>query len=230
MNDPLPIQALRGDFLREVARGPVSLTAPTGSGKSTQAPRWLMAGGPVLVVEPRRVACRALASRVAELEGCRLGDRVGYLVRGEARARPDTRLLFATPGVVLRMMEQGRLSRFATLVLDEFHERSLEVDDSGPSLMLTTPERGDTLLKDTQDDSVPVQGTVSDDMGEVASLSMSINGEATQAVAVRVSSGRSPGGGPLARVSSTEEPSRTRASGSAAGTVCRCSPGAKNSP
>ena len=128
MNDPLPIQALRGDFLREVARGPVSLTAPTGSGKSTQAPRWLMAGGPVLVVEPRRVACRALASRVAELEGCRLGDRVGYLVRGEARARPDTRLLFATPGVVLRMMEQGRLSRFATLVLDEFHERSLDLD------------------------------------------------------------------------------------------------------
>ena len=124
----LPIETLRPAFQDAIQHGPVVLSAPTGSGKSTQVPRWLMARGHVLVVEPRRVACRALASRVADLEGCRLGGAVGYAVRDERRAGSNTQVLFVTPGVALRMLRGGDLARYDTLVLDEFHERGLDLD------------------------------------------------------------------------------------------------------
>ncbi|MEO1084783.1 MAG: DEAD/DEAH box helicase, partial [Acidobacteriota bacterium] len=127
----LPVDRVRNTLLEALERGgphgrgrAVVLSSPTGSGKSTQVPRWCP--GPVLVVEPRRVACRSLAQRVAMLEGCKLGEEVGYHVRDERRANASTRILFATPGVVLRLFD--RLDRFATIVVDEFHERGLEVD------------------------------------------------------------------------------------------------------
>ncbi|MCC7541317.1 MAG: ATP-dependent RNA helicase, partial [Deltaproteobacteria bacterium] len=104
----------------------VVLSAPTGTGKSTQVPRWCAASGRVLVVEPRRVACRTLAARVAELEGSRLGDRVGYVVRDEHVASASTGIVFATPGIVLR--DPSWLESVSTLVIDELHERSLEID------------------------------------------------------------------------------------------------------
>jgi len=126
--DTLPIDALRSAFEAALDRGPVALSAPTGSGKSTQIPRWLRGRGRVLVVEPRRVACRALASRVAELERCPLGEAVGYRVRNEDRSRSNTEVLFVTTGVALRMIRDGALARFPSLVLDEFHERSLDLD------------------------------------------------------------------------------------------------------
>ena len=122
----LPIDALRPAVLAAVDRGPLVLSAPTGSGKSTQVPRWLP--GRVLVVEPRRVACRALACWVAELEGVGLGREVGYAVRGDRRTSASSRIVFATPGVVLRMLREGRDRDFGTLILDEFHERGLDVD------------------------------------------------------------------------------------------------------
>ncbi|MCP4677776.1 MAG: ATP-dependent RNA helicase [Deltaproteobacteria bacterium] len=125
---PLPIDAIRDELLEVVERGPVVVTAPTGSGKSTQVPRWCVAAGRVLVVEPRRVACRGLAQRVAALEGASLGDMVGYSVRDDNRSGPSTRILFATPGVVLRWLAEGDLSRYDTVILDEFHERRLDVD------------------------------------------------------------------------------------------------------
>jgi ATP-dependent helicase HrpB len=130
-NEPfpsLPVDAVRDEFLARLASGPVVLTAPTGSGKSTQAPRWCAADGPVLVIEPRRVACRGLASRVAELEGSPLGQAVGYAVRDDSRMTPDTAIVFATPGIVLRWLAEGPLHRYATVLVDEFHERSLDVD------------------------------------------------------------------------------------------------------
>ncbi len=101
------------------------VTSPTGSGKSTCVPRWCP--GRVLVVEPRRVACRALAQRVAELEGRKLGQEVGYQVRDERRFGPNTRIVFVTPGIALRLGDAA-LARFNTAILDELHERSLEVD------------------------------------------------------------------------------------------------------
>lgn len=127
--DALPIDALRERFVETLARTTVVLTSPTGSGKSTQVPRWLasLPDAPrVLVVEPRRLACRALASRVAELEGTALGDRVGYNVRDERKQSDRTRVLFVTPGVALRMFPEW--SRYGAVVLDEFHERSLDTD------------------------------------------------------------------------------------------------------
>lgn len=100
------------------------LSSPTGSGKSTEVPRWCQ--GRVLVVEPRRIACRSLAGRVAELEQTALGGAVGYVVRDERVTSPSTRILFATPGLVLR--DRSLLAQADTVVLDEFHERSLELD------------------------------------------------------------------------------------------------------
>lgn len=120
----LPVAILRGDFARDVERGPVVISSPTGSGKSTEVPRWCE--GPVLVVEPRRVACRSLAARVAELEGTPLGHGVGYVVRDEHVACDQSRIVFATPGMVLRNREL--LASARTVVLDEFHERSIEID------------------------------------------------------------------------------------------------------
>ena len=124
----LPIEGLRREFLEQLARGPVVVTAPTGTGKSTVVPRWCASLGRVLVIEPRRVACRSLAQRVAQLEGGTLGERVGYSVRDEHRAGPQTELLFATPGIVLRLMQHDKVRDFKTVIIDEFHERGLEVD------------------------------------------------------------------------------------------------------
>lgn len=122
----LPIDALRPRFETQITKGPVVLSSPTGSGKSTQVPRWCAGHGKVLVVEPRRVACRSLASRVAELEKNELGRGVGYHVRDEHKATASTRILFATPGIVLRIFD--KIERFETVIVDEFHERGLEVD------------------------------------------------------------------------------------------------------
>jgi ATP-dependent helicase HrpB len=120
----LPVMSLRPAFEAALAQGPVVLTSPTGSGKSTEVPRW--AAGRVLVIEPRRIACRSLAARVAEREGCELGSDVGYIVRDEHVASAATRLVFATPGIALRT--RGLVEAADTLILDEFHERNLEVD------------------------------------------------------------------------------------------------------
>ncbi len=120
----LPIARVRSALLLSIEQGPVVLSSPTGSGKSTEVPRWCE--GRTLVVEPRRIACRSLAVRVAELEGTALGDGVGYLVRDERVVRDDTRIVFATPGMVLR--DRRLIEHAHTVVLDEFHERSLEVD------------------------------------------------------------------------------------------------------
>jgi ATP-dependent helicase HrpB len=121
----LPVHGVRSELLAGLAAGrPVVLSSPTGSGKSTEVPRWCEP--PVLVVEPRRIACRSLAARVAHLEGTRPGDGVGHVVRDERMFGDATRIVFATPGIVLR--DRTLLERARTVILDEFHERSLEVD------------------------------------------------------------------------------------------------------
>jgi ATP-dependent helicase HrpB len=123
-SDALPITALRAELLAALSRGPVVISSPTGSGKSTEVPRWCEP--PVLVIEPRRIACRSLAARVAWLERTELGAGVGYIVRDEHVASDATRIVFATPGVVIR--HRRLLDAARTVILDEMHERSLEVD------------------------------------------------------------------------------------------------------
>ncbi|MFO0712038.1 MAG: helicase-related protein [Sandaracinus sp.] len=120
----LPIHRVRSAFLEALGRAPVVLSSPTGSGKSTEVPRWCP--GRTLVVEPRRIACRSLAARVADLEGTALGRGVGFFVRDARVMDDETRIVFATPGIALRAREL--LETADTIVLDEFHERSLETD------------------------------------------------------------------------------------------------------
>ncbi len=131
MNEPLPIAAAR-PALRDALDGgrPVIVAAPTGSGKSTQLPGWLAddLGGPVMVVEPRRVACRALATWVARQRGSALGQEVGYRVRFDDRVGPQTLVQFVTPGVALNLLAAEGPGRFAAVMVDEFHERSWEID------------------------------------------------------------------------------------------------------
>lgn len=129
MTIPLPVDSLRDDFLAFRAAGkPVIVTSPTGSGKSTRVPVWCAEHARTLVVEPRRVVARALARRVAQETRSPLGGFVGYAVRDDARWNESTRILFATPGVALRLLSSGTLDDFETWVLDEFHERRAETD------------------------------------------------------------------------------------------------------
>ncbi len=133
MRDPLPIDPLLPDVVAAVReRGLLLLAAPPGSGKTTRAPLALAQagfGGEVVVLEPRRLAARAAAARVAQELGCEVGGFVGYQVRGDRRASRDTKLTFLTEGVLVRRLVQDPfLDGVAAVVLDEFHERHLEGD------------------------------------------------------------------------------------------------------
>jgi ATP-dependent helicase HrpB len=107
----------------------VIVTAPPGAGKTTRVPPALVPGGPVIVLEPRRVAARALAQHVAAERGWTIGREIGWHVRFERRFGPDTRLLVATEGILTaRLQRDPLLADFRTIVLDEFHERSIHGD------------------------------------------------------------------------------------------------------
>lgn len=142
---------------------PIVVIAPTGSGKSTCLPLWMAEhGGPVLVVEPRRVACRSLASYLAEQRGEKVGASIGYRIRFEDRSSPQTRVLFVTPGIVLRMLRhQTDAWPYRAVMIDEFHERGWETDLAlmllrqrrtqgrwqGPLLLTSATLDGESLAK-----------------------------------------------------------------------------------
>jgi ATP-dependent helicase HrpB len=134
----LPIYELETRILDAVRReGRLIVQAPTGSGKSTQLPQMLLAGGvlgdrgEVVVLQPRRLATRLLARRVAEEMKVTLGNVVGYQIRLESRVSAATRLRFVTEGVLLRQMSADpQLRGVSALVFDEFHERHLYGDIS----------------------------------------------------------------------------------------------------
>jgi ATP-dependent helicase HrpB len=129
-SNSLPVDSIRDEVLNQLRGGtPIVITAPTGSGKSTQVPRWCAsAGWRTLVVEPRRVACRSLARYVSTLEGGALGDPVGYAVRYEDHIRPSTRVAYVTPGIALRILRDRGLGAWNAVILDEFHERRADTD------------------------------------------------------------------------------------------------------
>lgn len=128
--ETLPIDVVLPELLASVAKaGAVVLRAPTGAGKTTRVPPALVEHGRVIVLEPRRVAARAAARRMAMEHGTPLGDYIGYHVRFDRKAGPRTRVLVVTPGVLLRMLHDDPfLESAACVVFDEFHERGIEAD------------------------------------------------------------------------------------------------------
>lgn len=132
----LPIYQLRhelADAARAGGRVRVVVEAPTGSGKSTGVPQILRdsAGvtGEILVLQPRRVAARMLARRVAWERGVKVGGEVGYQIRFERVVGPDTRICYLTEGVLVRrLLGDPMLRGVAAVVFDEFHERHVDAD------------------------------------------------------------------------------------------------------
>ncbi|MDQ3002938.1 MAG: hypothetical protein M3Y08_16960 [Fibrobacterota bacterium] len=127
----LPILAHRREIVDAVERERLLiLCAPPGTGKSTQVPRFLLdRPGKILVLQPRRIAARNLALRVAEELGEAVGGTVGYQVRFEGKSNQDTRILYQTYGVFFQqLLGDPLLEGIGTVLLDEFHERTLEAD------------------------------------------------------------------------------------------------------
>lgn len=139
MSQPrLPIYELETATVASLrAQGRLIVQAPTGSGKSTQIPQMLLnhgllgPRGEVVVLQPRRLATRMLAKRVAEEMDTPLGGVVGYQIRLESRLSEQTRIRFVTEGILLRQMSfDANLRGITAIVFDEFHERHLYGDIS----------------------------------------------------------------------------------------------------
>jgi ATP-dependent helicase HrpB len=135
MADRLPIYEIEAEIIARLQSDRrVILSAPTGSGKSTQVPQMLLkhgllGDGQVVVLQPRRLATRLLASRVAQELGVKLGDEVGYQIRFENCTSARTKIRFVTEGVLLRqLIDDPQLRGVSAILFDEFHERHLYGD------------------------------------------------------------------------------------------------------
>lgn len=130
----LPVSAVLPELLTALAAAPqVLLAAPTGAGKSTWLPLQLLQQanlpGRIIMLEPRRLAARNVAQRLAEQLDQQPGATVGYRLRGEQCCGSETRLEVVTEGILTRMLQQDpELSGVSLVILDEFHERSLQGD------------------------------------------------------------------------------------------------------
>lgn len=124
----LPIRAVLDDVTAALDRhGTAVLVAPPGTGKTTVVP--LALGGRVVVAEPRRLAARAAATRMAQLIGEPVGRTVGYAVRGDRKTSKDTRIEVVTTGLLVRRLQHdAALEGVGTVLLDEIHERHLDAD------------------------------------------------------------------------------------------------------
>ncbi len=132
---PLPIDPLLPRVVEQLRQHPaLVITAPPGTGKTTRVPRALFEAGfaeagQILILEPRRLATRLAAARVAEELGEKTGKTVGYSMRFETVEGPETRLRFITEGVLSRrIIQDPTLAGISVVVLDEFHERHLTTD------------------------------------------------------------------------------------------------------
>lgn len=131
----LPIWEIHSQIVDSLRTGNrLILSAPTGSGKTTQVPQMLLQAGllgdgQVVILQPRRLAARLLAARVAQELGVKLGREVGYQIRFENVTSSVTKIRFVTEGVLLRqMIDDPQLKGVSVLLFDEFHERHLYGD------------------------------------------------------------------------------------------------------
>ena len=130
----LPVAAVVPELLTAIdASTQVLLTAPTGAGKSTWLPLRLLEHGGIkgriILLEPRRLAARNVAQRLAELLNEKPGETVGYRMRAQSCVGSQTRLEVVTEGVLTRMIQRDpELTGVGLVILDEFHERSLQAD------------------------------------------------------------------------------------------------------
>jgi len=130
----LPVSAVLPDILAALSRASqILLAAPTGAGKSTWLPLQLLQQadlpGRIIMLEPRRLAARNVAQRLAEQLGEQPGATVGFRMRGESCVGPQTRLEVVTEGMLTRMLQHDpMLDGVSLVILDEFHERSLQAD------------------------------------------------------------------------------------------------------
>lgn len=140
-----PVLDVLGAVRKSLAAEPITLLkAPPGAGKSTLLPLHLLRepwldGSRIIMLEPRRLAAKSVAARLAELLGESPGKTVGYRIRMESAETAETRLLVVTEGILIRMLQQDPgLEGTALLIFDEFHERSLQAD---VSLMMALQSR-----------------------------------------------------------------------------------------
>lgn len=130
----LPVHDVAEALLTGLSQtGRIVLSAPTGSGKSTQVPQILLdhggVEGEIVVLQPRRLAARLLAKRVAHERGSELGAEVGYQIRFENVVSQQTRIRFVTEAILLRrILENPELPGVGAVIFDEFHERHLSSD------------------------------------------------------------------------------------------------------
>src|SRR5947209_2893484 len=127
---PLPVDSYLPEIIDHVRRArAVVVTAEPGAGKTTRIPPALLNDGALVLLQPRRVAARAIAQRIAEERGWTVGSQIGWQIRFDRRFGPATRLLVVTEGILTaRLQRDPLLSEFRTIVLDELHERSIHAD------------------------------------------------------------------------------------------------------
>ena len=131
----LPIWEIHAELIQQLRTGNrLVLVAPTGSGKTTQVPQMLLDAGlagskKIIVLQPRRVAARTVAARVAWERTVQLGGEVGYQIRFDDQTSLGTRICYVTEGILLRwMQDDSALRDVAVILFDEFHERNLLSD------------------------------------------------------------------------------------------------------
>ena len=149
----LPIEDAIPELIAALARDRRAvLQAPPGAGKTTRVPLAILdaglCAGRIVMLEPRRLATRAAAARMAETLGEPVGKTVGFRIRGEAKTSRDTRIEVVTEGILTRMIQSDpTLEGVGAVIFDEFHERSLNAD-LGLALALEVREtlRPDLIL------------------------------------------------------------------------------------
>ncbi len=148
--DQLPVSQRRDDIAAAIRDNQVVIVAgETGSGKTTQLPKICLelgrgVAGMIGHTQPRRIAARSVAERIAEEIGRPLGETVGYQVRFTDHSSPDTLVKLMTDGILLAELQHDRdLSAYDTIIIDEAHERSLNVDFLLGYLRRLLPRRPD---------------------------------------------------------------------------------------